>query len=61
MLYFSASQCKTLACSCNKARIPCTEFCGCADHSCMNKWNISIDDDLEEDDESTDEIENDEM
>ena len=54
MLYFSASQCKTLAFSCNKARIPCTEFGGCSDHSCVNKWNTSIED--EDDDESDDEI-----
>ena len=54
-----ASQCKTLACSCNKARIPCTEFCGCIENDvdCFNKWRNMADEDDESEDEDVEENE----
>ena len=50
------SQCKTLACSCNKAHVLCSKFCGCSESSCLNKWNLNVDGDEEsENDDATDE------
>ena len=46
------SKCETLACSCARANIPCSEFCGCQQHGCSNKWNGPQEtDDEEESDE----------
>ena len=44
-----ASHCKTLACSCTKGGILCTQFCGCVNSSCLNMWNVSFDDEEERD------------
>ena len=57
---FSASQCKTNACSCAKAKMSCSEFCGCGDegdtNECQNKWNENQYD-SDDEDENEDEIE----
>lgn len=37
--YILASHCKTWACSCKKAQILCTKFCGCVNRPCLNMWN----------------------
>ena len=29
--------------------IPGTEFCGCVDTTCLNMWNVSFDDEEEQD------------
>ena len=39
------SQCKTSSCSCSKGRISCSEFCGCKNEGCRNKWNMTYGDD----------------
>ncbi|XP_066923101.1 uncharacterized protein [Clytia hemisphaerica] len=62
-----ASQCKTNACSCAKAKMGCSEFCGCGDegytNECNNKWNenqYESDDEDENEDEFEDEDEDNE-
>ena len=64
---FSASQCKTNACSFAKAKMGCSEFCGCGDegdtNECKNKWNenqYESDDEDENEDEFEDEDEDNE-
>lgn len=42
---FSASKCKTKACSCSKSKIGCTDFCTCSD--CENEWNVGNESDEE--------------
>ena len=50
----NASHCETSACSCHSARIPCSQFCGCHQNGCNNKWNKLI---LELDEDGYDEQE----
>ena len=38
----NASHCKTSACSCSSSSIPCSEFCGCKQNGCDNKFNRMI-------------------
>ena len=39
-IYVSASRCKANDCSCDKAQMRCSKFCGCAKTAdCQNKWN----------------------
>ena len=40
-----------MACSCAKAHISCSDFCGC-EGSCNNKWDMGKDD-LEESDKQS--------
>ena len=35
----NTSHCKTTACSCASAGLPCSQYCGCQDNGCENKWN----------------------
>ena len=58
-LPFSASKCKTMACSCVKSHIPCSKFCKCSAEECFNEWNNAHE--IEEEEESdTDSEESDE-
>ena len=54
-----ASHCKTSACSCSSARLPCSQFCGCQENGCDNKWNEVVPDlddgDIGDDDDGEDE------
>ena len=54
----NASHCKTSACSCFSAGLPCSQYCGCQENGCENKWNqvvLDNDDDIgEEEDEEKD-------
>ena len=43
------SQCKISSCSCSKGRLSCSEFCGCRNEGCRNKWNMMCDDDEDND------------
>ena len=57
-----ASHCLTSACSCVKVNIPCSEFCGCQNKGCSNKWNQQqqLCEEADSDDENDDEAEKDE-
>ena len=55
-----ASQCRTLACSCMKANMACSEFWGCQEQGCLNKWNNEYDEEDEEHDDSENELNSDE-
>ena len=46
-------QCKT-SCSCSKGRISCSEFCGCKNGGCRNKWNMMRDNDDNNDSDNDD-------
>ena len=35
----NVSHCKTTACSCAFAGLPCSKFCDCQDNGCESKWN----------------------
>ena len=54
------SKCETRACSCAKANIPCSEFCGCQRSGFCNKWNESqeaSDDEMDSDEDEEEEEE----
>ena len=46
----TTSQCKTNTCSCVKAQLSCSEFCGCKENGCLHKEKI-VDDDEQNDEE----------
>ena len=48
-IFVSASPCKTNACLCNKAQMGFSEFCGCAEINCQNKWYQQINEELDDD------------
>ena len=53
----TSSQCKTNAFSCIKAKLPCSEFCGCQTSGYCNKQNIADEEDSEEEEEDDNEEE----
>ena len=44
----------TSSCSCSKDRTSCSEFCGCRNEGCRNKWNMMRDDDGDNDSDNDD-------
>ena len=53
----NTSKCRTNKCSCAKARIPCSDFCGCSKSDtddCENRWGIM--DEVEEVEGQEDEV-----
>ena len=51
------SNCKTNQCSCAKAKIPCSDFCGCCkgdQEECENQWGILNEIETDEDQEDSD-------